>query len=74
MNIHVRTIGRLLRNMFIPAVAGIVIAIMFSYLPMKQILTGIVIGLVIFMFYLFYSWTLDQIKQEDQLKAMSNKE
>lgn len=71
MNIHVRVIGRLLRNIFIPAVAGVVIAIMFSYLPMQHILFGLAVGLVVFMIYLFYNWTLDQIKQEDQLKAIS---
>lgn len=74
MNIHVRTTVRLLKTMFIPAIAGLVIALIFKFLPMQQILLGMVVGLVVFMFYLFYKWTLEQIKQEDQLKQMTNKE
>lgn len=74
MNIHIRTTARLLKTMFFPAIVGVLVAIMFEYLPMEHILLAAAVSLVIFMFYLFYKWTLDQIKQEDQLKAMSNKE
>ena len=72
MNIHVRAIGRLLKIMFIPLLVGVAIGLMFEYLPMQHILFALVIGLVAFMFWLFYNWTLDQIRQEDQIKSMMN--
>lgn len=73
MNIHVRAVGRLSKMMFIPALVGIVIAVIFEYLPMQHILLALAVGLVLSMIWLFYNWTLDQIRQEDMLKSMMTK-
>lgn len=74
MNIHLRATIRLLKTITIPALVGVVIGIAFNVMTADQIIISLTIGLLVFMFWLFYNWTLDQIKQEDQLKAMSNKE
>lgn len=74
MNIHVRAIGRILKTITIPTIVGIAVGIMFNTLTANQIAISLSFGLVIFLFWLLYSWTLDQIKQEDQLTALSNKE
>lgn len=70
MNIHVRVIGRLFKIMLVPALVGVSIALIFEYLPMQYILSALAIVLAVFMFWLFYNWTLDQIKHEDQLREM----
>lgn len=72
MNIHIRATARLLNTLLIPAVAGIAVAVIFTFVPMQQLLLGLAAGLVVFMLYLFYSWTLDQIRKEDQLKETMN--
>lgn len=69
MNIHFRVLARLLRNMFIPALIGATVGLIFNLLPVEQILWIIVVGLAVGMCWLFYSWTLEQIKQEDEINA-----
>lgn len=69
MNIHFRVLARLLRNMFIPALIGATVGLILNLLPVEQILWIIVAGLVVGMCWLFYSWTLEQIKQEDEINA-----
>lgn len=69
MNIHFRVLARLLRNMFIPALIGATVGLIFNLLPVEQILWIIVVGLAAGMCWLFYSWTLEQIKQEDEINA-----
>lgn len=74
MNIHVRALVRLLKVITIPAIAGVVIGIMFNMLTAQQLMLGLAVGIIVFMFWLFYSWTLAEIKQEDTLKALIHKE
>lgn len=77
MNIHIRAIKRLLKTMMIPVMIGISVGALWTMLTATQIVVGLSIGLLGFTIWLFYIWTLDQIRQEDQLKEFkefTNKE
>lgn len=73
MNIHLRATIRLLKTITLPALVGAVIGIGFNMMTAEQIIISLAVGLIVFMFWLFYNWTLDQIKQEDILKHMENR-
>lgn len=71
MNIHLRATGRLLKNMFIPALVGAGVGVLFHMLPVKVIIWSMVAGILVLLMWLFYSWTLDQIRNEDALKSIN---
>lgn len=61
----------------IPVMIGISVGALWTMLTATQIVVGLSIGLLGFTIWLFYIWTLDQIRQEDQLKEFkefTNKE
>lgn len=64
----------MIRVLFVPVLAGSFAAVIFNTIPVEYILMAGLAGLIIFMFFMLYKWILEDIKAQDKLNAMSNKE